>query len=152
MPDAKLTPKQLKAIHACRRSLDLSDQEYRMVLREHRIKQVVDPQRAGQAVTSSKDLSRIQARSILTRWQLRGAPVGGPYSGHRPAAGDPTTLATPAQRAQIERLKEEIQWRFDDGYERWLKTKLHITAVRIYNEAEAVIEGLKGMKKHGHAR
>lgn len=147
--DALRTPKQSRAIQACRRWLDLDLDEYQTLLAQYRVLTCVDPDRAGQPVDSSKRLSRSQARDLLTRFALRGAPIGGPYSGHRPAPGaEITTLATPAQRALIERLKDEVPWRLVDGYQRWLRAKLHLSAVRTYRDAEAVIEGLKGLAKH----
>ncbi len=62
-------------------------------------------------------------------------------------------LPTPAQRALIAHLIPEIHWREADGYHLWLTARLHqdpATAPRSYQDAEAIIEGLKGLQRHGH--
>lgn len=149
--DAKLTPAQQKAIHACRRSLDLSENEYRTVLAEYCIQPCVDASRAWESATSSSDLSRSQARHLLTRWALRGATIGRPYSAQK-AKPETIQLASPAQRAYIERLKEEIPWRLADGYERWLISRMGLQSVRTFDEAAKVIEGLKGLHRRDKVR
>jgi hypothetical protein len=160
----RLSPAQLRAIQSQRRRLGLDDDTYRRALGQYRC--CTEPPEtgkpwpaAGAPCASSTHLSRAQARSLITRWTIAGAPVGGPYSGHRP---DPTdqearglhVLPTPAQRALIGRLIPEIAWREADGYRLWLGSSLRLnpaTAPRTYREAEAIIEGLKGLQRHGHA-
>lgn len=149
--DAKLTPAQQKAIHACRRALDLSENEYRTVLAEYCIQPCVDASRAWESATSSTDLSRSQARHLLTRWTLLGATIGRPYSAQKAAPGA-TQLASSAQRAYIERLKEEIPWRLADGYERWLRSRMGLSVVRTFEDAAKVIEGLKGLHRRDKIR
>lgn len=132
-----LTAKQLRALHIQRRALGLDEETYRATLAQY-------------GVASSKELSREQARELITRWSLAGAPIGGPYSGHRPNASDPTTLATPAQRALIARLIPEVPWRSALGYTNWIGSRTSPTKgrpVRTYGEAEAVIEALKRMSR-----
>lgn len=166
---APATRKQIAALHTQRTRLGLDEATYRRALANYRctITPLPIPGPVGQnwpalgaPCTSSLHLSRRQARSLITRWTLAGAPVGGPYSGSRHAAqtqaedGVPP-LPTPAQRAFIARLVDEINWRTADGYHGWLQTNLHqdpATAPRSYAAAEAIIEGLKGLTRHGHAQ
>jgi hypothetical protein len=133
-----LTPKQLRALHIQRRALGLDEETYRATLAQY-------------GVASSKQLSREQARELITRWSIAGAPIGGPYAGHRPAPGEAAiALATPAQRALIARLIPEVPWRSALGYTNWIGSRTSPTKgrpVRTYREAEAVIEALKRMSR-----
>jgi len=101
----------------------------------------------GAPCTSHMHLSRRQARELITRLGVAGAPTGsGPYTGplHRDGA---TTLATPAQRALIERLRAEIPWR--SSFSAWLASRTSPTKgrpIRTASDAEAVIEALKNMR------
>ena len=135
MKDGPITPRQIRAIHAAAHHLGIEDPEYRRLL-------------AQWNVTSSKALTRRQARALLTQLQLRGAPVGRPYSGHNEDRLRIRTLATPAQRALIDRLRAEITWRAPDGYARWLRSRMGLERVRTFQDAEKVIEGLKGLARH----
>lgn len=144
--DARLTAAQQRAIHASKRALDIDDPTYRTILAEFSVQPCVDSARAGEPVTSSSDLSRNQARHLLTRWNLHGVKIGGPYSAQKAPPGV-VQLASPAQRAYINRLKEEITWRCEDGYTRWLKAKMGMEKVRTFAEAAKVIEGLKGLHR-----
>lgn len=147
---APLTDKQLRAIRAGITWLAMPDETYRAMLAQYR------RPGGGGPCTSTKHLTRAQARNLLTRLQLEGFPLHRPYAGHRPQHDGepdaPITLATPAQRALIERLRAEIAWRVADGYDRWRQARLRIREVQTYHHAEAVIEGLKKLKEHGHER
>ncbi|MBV5274420.1 MAG: hypothetical protein JZU52_12525 [Lamprocystis purpurea] len=166
---APATRKQIAALHTQRTRLGLDEATYRRALANYRctLTAPTGPRPVGEdwpalgaPCTSSLHLSRRQARSLITRWTLAGAPVGGPYSGSRvdaqtQAAAGAHPLPTPAQRAFIARLVDEINWRTADGYHGWLQTNLHqdpATAPRSYAAAAAIIEGLKGLQRHGHAR
>jgi hypothetical protein len=156
----RLTPAQQRAILYQRGALGLDEDTYRTALRSYRCCTAAPQDAAtwpvsGTPCTSSKHLSRGQARNLITRWSIAGAPVGGPYSGSKvaakaQAAAGVTTLPTPAQRALIERLVAEIPWRTPDGYLLWLASRASPVrggTVRTYADAEAVIEGLKGMRR-----
>lgn len=152
MPDAAITPRQLRAIHAGYRHLDMDDAERLVYLQSYQVLPCVDKECAGTPATSTKQLSRRQARNLITRLQQRGFPIGRPYSGSPIDRGSMAhVLPTPAQRAVIHRLREEISWKYEDGFDRWLKAKMHVNLVKSASDAERVIEGLKGLKQHGHA-
>jgi len=152
MPDSAITRKQLKALHAGFRFLSINRVEKLGYLGSYLILPCVDRELAGRPAESTKHLSRRQARQLITRLQQRGFPIGRPYSGspvdrsHMDA-----TIATPAQSAQVKRLREEIAWRTEHGFEAWLMTRLSMERIRTFADAERVIEGLKGLKRHGHA-
>jgi hypothetical protein len=152
-PQPALSQRQLRAIHAQRRTLAdhdmLSEPGYRALLAEY-----PREQRGGDGTpcTSSTHLSRRQARAVITRLGIMGAPVPTPYSGTR-AAADATTAAggtalpTPAQRALIDRLRAEITWRV--SYDAWLASRYSPTRgqpVTTYQRAEAVIDALHALR------
>lgn len=147
-PQLPLTARQIKAIRAGVTYLRWDDAEYRAQLARYRVKTGGD--RQGQPVASTKELSRAQARQVLAGMQVLGYPVGGPYSGRAPAQGHAvTTMPTPAQRALIERLRDEIPWRTQRGYDAWIASTASPTRgrpIRTYAHAEAVIEGLKALR------
>lgn len=158
------SPKQVRAIHAQRRTLGLDDATYRLAIAGYACYaqpplDTPDWPAYGTPCRSSTHLTRSQARALITRWSIAGARVGGPYSGSRRAAQEQTAagvpaLPTPAQRAIIARLIPEIAWRRADGYHAWLATRLRQdphTAPRTYQDAEAIIDGLKALLRHGHA-
>jgi len=152
MPDAALTAKQIKAIKAGFRFLDLEDSDRSAYLRSYPILACVDKQSAGSPATSTKHLSRSQARNLITLLQQRGFPIGRPYSGSPVDRGNMAhTLPTPAQTAIIKRLREEITWKYEDGFDRWLHARMRMQRIKSAADADRVIEGLKGLKQHGHA-
>ena len=110
----------------------------------------------GHPCTSARHLTRAQARELITRWGLDGAPVGRPYTGRRPTtAGDRlVTLPTPAQRALIKRLRGEITWQHADGFERWIGGRFSPVKggeLRTFADAERVIEALRRMRNKQEA-
>lgn len=160
----RLSPAQLRALQAQRRSLGLDEETYRRALKQYRC-YTAAPDGAlgwptqGAPCTSSRHLSRAQARSLITRWGIAGAPVGKPYTGSRVEAREEqaagvTPLSTPAQRALIGRLVAEVQWRTEDGFHRWMASRsspLRGRAMRSFFDAEAVIDALKNLRDHTHA-
>lgn len=160
----RLTKAQLGAIQSQRRRLGLDDETYYRAMGLYRCCTQAPADAAswpaqGAPCASAKHLSRAQARSLITRWTIAGAPVGGPYSGSRPAAmakeaDGAHVLPTPAQQALIRRMVPEVAWRKANGYRLWLSARMHLDpakAPRTYSEAEAIIDGLKGLMRHGHA-
>jgi len=161
-PEPGLTDRQRRAIHAQRRALTaadiLTEAGYRALLAEHHqeidhgIQRPAGMPAYGHPCTSSTHLSRRQARVVITRLGLMGAPVPTPYSGTR-AAADATTAAggtalpTPAQRALIDRLRAEITWRI--SYDAWLASRYSPTRgqpVTTYQRAAAVIDALHALR------
>ena len=136
-----ITPAQIRAIHVALSRNGIDDDEYRERLRR------------GWGVASSKELSRKQASGLL---RSLGVPLKNPPGTRppRPKPERPPTLpdnvlrlATPEQRRLITELAMEIDWREEDGFERWLRHNLRIEAVRSAADAVLVIEGLKNMAR-----
>ena len=61
-------------------------------------------------------------------------------------------LASKAQRDLIDKMRDEIAWEHENGYRLWLMKSLGISRIRTREEAHRAIEGLRGLKRHGHAR
>lgn len=156
---APLSPKQRRALMSQRRRLKLDDATYYAAIASYPCitpapEGATDWPDRGTPCRSSSHLSRSQCRHLITRWTIAGATVGGPYSGSRidmrqRQANGIESLPTPAQRALIDLLKAEIQWRYADGYQRWLHTRMgqpQPNAPTTYSGAEAIIEGLRAMR------
>lgn len=153
-----VTGQQIKAIHIAKRQIDLDDETYRgpqwlgQFLRHPQYQKWL-AEHGGEY--SSKALSRIDARQLLSKMTAHGARISKPYtrrqmnqSQRRNKSSNVVELASAAELALINRLKDEITWRRKDGYQRWLRTYYKIDQVRTSEQAAKVIEGLKGLKRH----
>ena len=131
------SPQQIRTIHALKRQLDMDDGPYRDMIARH-----------GQGVCSSKDLSRAEASKVIMEManKLHGAEAE-PVT----TQGNVTALATPPQRALIGHLSAEINWYAHGSYDDWLRKNMGLDKIVTKEEASRVIEGLKGLKRHGHA-
>lgn len=151
--DRPITPAQVKAVHVALHRLGIGDDEYRAMLKDWN-------------VTTCKDLTRRQASDLIARL---GRPLANPPGSRpKPAAkrrisnpaetppaedGDGVIrLSTNAQRNLIHGLAGEIAWESDDGFRRWLARSLGLDRVRTHDDATRAIQGLKGLKAHGHAK
>ncbi len=143
-----ITAGQIRAIHAALSHRGIDDETYRAMLREH------------WQVDTCKALSRAQANALLNRLNGRRKPARRRQPIRKPhlpapvrqaAGGNVVRLATRNQRDLIDALVSEIAWT-DGGYEAWLRQSLALSGVRTHDDAMRTIEGLKGLKRHGHAR
>lgn len=146
IPQLPATKPQINTIHLLRRNLpELDDATYRQMLRE-----VSDG-----AADSATKLTRRQATAVITHLNGKGFRVipkrNPPATKPAPRQARVTALITPNQRALINHLVNEIAWRTPDGYQRWLSAKMKLQVVATRQQASRVIEGLKGLKEHGHA-
>ena len=142
-----ISKSQIKAVHVALARQGIDDADYRAILREQ-----FD-------AASCKDLSVAQAHQLIRRLyggrahERRRRPIQQPAA---PApsrtAGSVVRLASAAQQRLINALVGEIDWAADDGYRRWLERSLGLAQVRTSAEAARAIEGLKGLKRHGHRR
>ena len=141
---------QIRAIKARQRVLQLDDATYRGLLATR------------YEVGSCTELTTQQAHDLLAH--LYGGPLP---AGKRPrkrrklkvpatprphaTAGTVVHMVSPGERQFIADLVREIAWDTPDGYQRWLHRSLGLTSVLTSQDATAVIHGLKGLKRHGHA-
>ena len=144
-----ITRAQVRAVHAALGRLAIEDDDYRAMLR--------DSFGAG----SCLDLTVSQANELLNRLNKghrkpekpprRRQKIRNPAT--PPVDDSPVvTLVTPAQLSLLDEMRGEITWEATDGYQRWLTRSLGIRRVRTTTEASRVIQGLKGLKRHGHSK
>jgi len=153
-----IEPKQIQLLHIQKAQLGLSDDEYRDAI-------------AGQTKgkkRSSKGLTYFEADGLITYFSKLGAKIQSNYirtSGAarrarwqyansnrksvRPAqAGNVVMMPSRDQLEMIDVLTKKIAWRFEDGYERWLKRYMKIKRIVTAQQASDTIEGLKGLLKN----
>lgn len=153
------TKTQIKCIHTLANKLRMEADAYHYLLARH-----------AEGVMHSNDLNRKQASAVITELaaKVNGTPAKAPAPVKSKARARtqgkskdaPITsrdnivaLATPPQRALIGHLIEEVVWHAHGGsYEAWLLKNQKLEKVATKEEARRVIEGLKGLKAHGHAR
>ena len=142
-----ITRAQIKSIHVALSRQGIDDDTYRLMLHNN------------YGVGTCKDLTRRQASDLLTRLGRSTSPparrrqrIKNPATKPVANASGVAYLATPAQRQLIDAIAAEIRWECADGYKRWLKVSLGLDRVRTQSDAARVINGLKGLKRHGHAR
>lgn len=150
--NAPITRAQVRAIHVALARRGIDDGTYRALLQ-------------GEfGASSCKELTRREASALLDRLgrPLANPPGAKPRSAVRRPIAEPAKapevedgvvrLATKAQRDLIDKLAGEVAWEAEDGFARWLRRSLGIARVRTGAEAAKAIDGLKGLKRHGHAR
>ena len=150
--NAPITAAQVRSIHVALSRRGIDDDTYRHILDE----------RFG--VATCKDLTRREASDLLTLLgrELPRPPGTRPRSGGRRPIGNAAEpaavadgvvrLATKGQRDLLDKLAGEIAWEAPNGYARWLTASLGLARVRTSAEAARAIEGLRGLKRHGHAK
>lgn len=144
-----ITKAQIRAVHILLAKTGMTDTDYRLLLRNR-----FD-------VASSKDLDSTEAHQLIV--QLAGGrevskkrirkPIKQPALASASAySGNLIRMVTPQQRKLIDALQKEINWYQPEGYLTWLQKSLGLSAVRTKEEAQKTINGLKGLKSHGHAQ
>ncbi len=138
-----ISKSQIRAIKCRQRAMGFDDDTYRGMLRE----------RYG--VESCTRLTMAEGHDLID--YLYGGPkptkrrhVRRPAETPAAGGGNVVQLPTPLQQKLIGALANEIAWETGDGYRRWLKRLLGLDRVRSARDASRVIEGLKGLKRHGH--
>lgn len=134
-----IAPKQIQLIHIQASQLALSRDQYESAIMG----------RTNGKKTSSKDLTYREASQVIDYFARLGAKIKrrSRRYGQRPA--NVVDLPSVVQMEMIETLKSRVAWRVEDGYQRWLTKYMRIDRVKTAAQASRVIEGLKGMVKHG---
>ncbi len=146
--------KQKQLIHIAKTQLGLSDVNYRTI---------IEAQTKGKK-NSSKDLTYFEADAVINYFVKKlGFEIQSNYIRTSGAARrarwqkiykpqrigkTPTNLfilPSPDQLEMIDALVKKIAWRFEDGYDRWMKKYMKIDRIKTDDDACKVIEGLKGM-------
>lgn len=150
---AKATPPQIRALQIAQRRLDLEDAVFRGLLQEETGKTSRGELTLGEASRMIDVL--VQKYGFDIRRSAR--PPRQKTQGRPRKTEKVITLASSEELDKIAALARLVEWRVKDGFESWLKTRMHIESVRTADEAYRAIEGLKSMfenqmkKKHGPA-
>lgn len=140
----KIDATQIKIIHIAKTQLGLNDDNYRLILATQ-----------CQGKTSSTDLTYREAHGLIEYFKTLGFRVKPVNAKPRrtPAPANVAFIATPEQIRMIDALRRAVEWRYSDGYERWLSKYLKIDQVRTNLQASRAIEGLKGLiRSQGNCR
>lgn len=141
MRTGKIAPKQIKMIHCAIAGLGLSDDDYRAILAGRYQKE------------SCLQLSYAEATRLIDYFKSMGfvIPPRKRYtaaSRRGPLPGNVVALPTRGQLDMIDALAGKVAWKYEDGFYRWLRKYMKIDRILTARQAEAVIEGLKGMLTH----
>ena len=128
MPDRPITAAQVKHIHVLLKVRDIPDADYRARLRRLFDKDSCKELTVAEGIRLIKDLRHFRT----------------PPPTYARERGD--MLVTERQRALMAALVSEIDWRREDGYERWLSKYQGIEHVRTSKEAARAIRGLLAVK------
>lgn len=156
--EPRISKDQIKLIKIGHRQLGIDDDEYRdMLMRMCGVSSCTQLTRAQ----ATRVIEHLVSLGFVTRSSGSAAPA--PASGHGSgASGSVGTakrrrpniprdgqkvigLVTPGEHAKIWILSQLIDWRLEDGLERWMERRQGIKKVRTAREAFLVIEGLKKM-------
>lgn len=140
---------QKKLIHMAKAQLGIDEAAYRAVLvsRYH--------------VMSAKELSYSQATDFIEYFKRLGFRIKGthksicrymcePRNRREKLPENVVLMVSPGQLAKIGRLRDDIHWKVQDGFARWMKKYFGVTTIRYSTEATMVIEALKSMWKSQH--
>jgi hypothetical protein len=131
--------KWLAVIHVAQAQLNLTDEAYRLLLKE----------RYG--VKSAKELLPDQGKDLIDYFKGLGFIATRKVERCTKCAPRPKREAIPtgtvypvsqAQLAKIGRLKEDIRWKKEDGFSRWLLRYFNIRTIQTSTEASAIIWAL----------
>jgi len=141
----KIDAKQKQLIHIAQAQLGLDDESYRAIIAG----------RTEGKKTSSRDLTYDEATAVIDYMVKQGFKIKEKFtgrerdtkrrwrSGKRPA--NVYCLASHDQLKMINALAGQIQWRAENGFQRWMKKYIKIDRITTDLEASDVIEGLKGL-------
>lgn len=126
-------------IHIAKKQLGLPEEDYRAMLRN------------SFNAASSKELSYRQAGALIDEFKRLGFAIKPKAKPSRAKAPNLIHMVSPQELAKIEHLTADVQWRFRDGYQRWLRKYLRKDRITTSREASNVIEALKAMAQRRHS-
>lgn len=140
-PNNHIDPKQVRLIHVAKSKLAMADDVYRGMLQ------------SMYHVDTCTALSYDQAGALIDHMKKLGfhfkpkrqCRLCGPRPTREKLPDNVVLLPSRQQLIMIGHLRQDVQWKVRDGYERWRKKYLGIDAIKTSIDASAVIEGLKGL-------
>ena len=142
-----VTKPQISTLHKLKGVLKYDDATYQSIVERF----------SGGAVSHTHELTRAQASEMIAELLDKSVKQGHQEKPDKPKApkkskDNVVVMANPMQKALIGHLINEIQWFEHGSYEAWLKKNMGLEKVATKEEAGKVIEGLKGLKRHGHEK
>lgn len=141
------TKPQIATLHKLKGVLTFDDATYEAIVQRF----------SGGKVSHTHELSRAQASEMIAELLDKSVKQGHQEKPGKPKApkkskDNVVVMANPLQKALIGHLIAEIQWFEHGSYEAWLKKNMGLDKVATKEEASKVIEGMKGLQRHGHAK
>lgn len=159
-----ITPAQIKAIHTMARQLGMFSEAgeklpaYIDLIARHGEGVITSTQMlSSQASAAIRELEdRLGTKTTQAKTAARQGIDKAKAAAKRPptpnSQGNVVAMATPGQRDLINNLLAEINWHAHGGFAPWLKKYYGLTEVKTKEQAQKVINGMMGLKKHGHAK
>ena len=132
MSDKKISKKQIQIIHIAKAKLKLCNDDYRLMLR------------SNWDVSSSKNMTYRQAYELIQHMKKCGFRMQHNKPRRKSSPGV-TRIPSSQILAYIAHLKEDVNWKYHDGYYRWIKKSFGIEKIKTMAEAIRIVEGLKKM-------
>jgi len=126
--------KQIILIKLAVRDLKIPDDKYREIL-NYRYWQ-----------NSCTKLTFDEATDLINFFVSQGFKIQKKRTLKKKLPPDITQLPSPQILAAIGHLRQDVKWRYPDGYQRWLKKYMGIERPRTMKEAMKIYEGLKAMR------
>jgi hypothetical protein len=135
-----IEPIQIQLIHIAAAQLGLSRNDYEAV---------ISGQTNGKKF-SCKELTYAEADGLINYFKTLGFKIQPKRRrARRPrTVGNVVGLPTRKELELIALLVKKVPWRVENGYERWRTKHMRIQRIATAEQAEKVIEGLKGLLKH----
>lgn len=137
----------LSLIHVGKTQLNMTDSEYRELLRK----------RYG--VITARDLAPAQGKDLIEHFRSLGFQPQErkkvcafclPRPQREKIPEGVVYAASPRQLALIRRLRDDIRWYGADGFNNWLRRYFGITEIKVSTDASMVITALKGLWRSQH--
>jgi len=100
-----------------------------------------------ESVTKQRSISRLsceQAGAVITRLQRHSR-----RRARKPrSAKNVTFMATPKQRAMIDTMAGKIRWKYPDGFQRFLKARFDMTAIKTNTDITRVRKALDNIIRY----
>lgn len=99
-------------------------------------------------VTGERSISRLsmqQARSVIDRLEDYKSKQIKAAKKARATAGNIILMVTKKQKAMIMALSNKVKWQYEDGFQRFLKSRLNLDAVKTNEDVTAVKKALENI-------
>ena len=135
--------KQKVLIHIAKAQLGLSDEAYRELLMDRY---------PGCFEGSCRELTYKEAEDLINHFTGMGFVIRKKKRKPLPRGIPEVFTDKHPMAGKIDRLRADVRWHFEDGYERFIKKMLKKDRITTTAEASKVIEALKAMRARQRTR